>query len=179
MQRLLFFIASANLVLLLSGCVTTAPESCEQFEARRKQTNYATDYQLQVGDAVKPPEKGEAAVVRLYQLRVTTERARPCTHVQLSKELLLARRDDNGMIFEERREFYAEDGSRIAVKTEVLKNQLGKSGRYIASTLLPIPRSAPAGKYRLVSTLSMKTKDKTVTLTRSSVSFEVAPATSH
>ncbi len=169
----------AAVTTLLNGCATFFPESCEQFEERRKKTNYATEYhrdsKKEIAD-LKPLGKGEMAVVLNYQMRLDTERARPCSHVSIQKELTLVRRSNSGIIIEETREFFAEDGTRIAVKNEVLTTQLNQTGRYTASVPLPIPKSAPAGKYRLTSTLTLKTKGatKATTLAKTAVNFEVA-----
>ena len=171
-----------GIAVLLTSCATLFPESCEQFEERRKQTNYATEYRLdsssnQTAD-VKALGKGELAAARTYRLRLDTERARPCSHVKIQKELVLVRRDNLGMTFEETREFFAENGTRIAVKNEVLTDQLRQSGRYLASVPLPIPKTSPPGKYRLTSTLTLKIKGstKTVTLAKATASFQVTPA---
>ncbi len=170
-----------GVTILLTGCATLFPESCEQFEERRKQSNYATEYRLDGGNNqtadVKSLGKGEMAAARTYQLRLDTERARPCSHVKIQKELVLIRRDNPSVILEETREFFAENGARIAVKSEVLTDQLRQSGRYTASVPLPIPKTAPAGKYRLTSTLTLKMKGSTkvVTLAKAAASFQVAP----
>ena len=53
----------------------------------------------------------------------------------------------------EMREFYAEDGTLIATSTQDISEQVKKSGAYIATTPLPIPKSAPPGKYKIVNKL--------------------------
>jgi hypothetical protein len=66
------------------------------------------------------------------------------------------------------------------LKHENLTSQLRQSGRYRASVPLPIPKTAPAGAYYLVSTLTLKTKDAAdQVIAKTMVSFEViasAPA---
>jgi hypothetical protein len=171
----------AGIAVFLSGCTTISDmfaDSCEQFEQRRKQTNYATDYQLESAKLpanVKPLAKNDMAAARSYQLSLNTERPRPCSYVKINKELVLVRRDNPGVIFEETREFFAADGTRIAVKTETLTEQLRQSGRYAASVPLPIPKNTPSGKYRLVSTLTLKFRGaaKPVALATAAASFEV------
>ncbi len=170
----------AAISMLIAGCASLFPESCEQFDESRKTTNYATEYRLEnrkmTGD-IKPLGKGEVANVLGYTMQLDTERARPCSHLKINKEITLLRRDSPGIVFEETREFFAQDGTRIAVKNEVLTEQLKKSGRYASSVPLPIPKNAPPGKYRLTSTLTLKQKVKgvvkTVTLAKAATSFEV------
>lgn len=167
--------------VLFTSCATLFPESCEQFEERRKQTNYATEYRLESSvnrtADVKALGKGELAAARAYKLRLDTERPRPCSHLKIQKEFILVRRDNLGLTFEETREFFAENGTRIAVKNEVLTDQLRQSGRYIASVPLPIPKNSPPGKYRLTSTLTLKMKGSTkaITLAKAAATFQVSP----
>jgi len=163
------------LAALLGGCAAIRQQqaqNCDQFDAKRKQTNYATEYRFGSNAGVKPLSRGQAIAVE-YELSVDTQRARPCTHVTIKKELTLARRADIAFTIEESWEFYTEDGTRITVKQENLTNQLKQSGRYTASVPLPIPRGAPPGKYYLVSTLIAKSKAGAETLAKTSTSFDV------
>lgn len=163
--------------MLLSACSTLAPETCEQFEERRKTTNYATEYRLEttrLGKEFKPLRTNELAAVQDYRMNMGNDSVRPCSHVKIEKELTLLRRNIAGMVFEETREFFAENGTRIATKTETLSEQLVQSGRYSAQVPLPIPRNAPSGRYRLTSTLTVRMKGgKTTILARSNASFRV------
>ncbi len=173
--RSALFVAAA---LLLGGCASLFPESCEQFEEHRKQTNYATDYTFEsskVDGDTKTLGKNDLAVAPHYQMTLGSDSVSPCTHVKIKKELVLVRRDNPNLIFEETREFFAADGTRIAVKNEVLTGQLDKSGRYAATVPLPIPKNAPPGKYRLTSTLTLKTKGSTKSsvLARTAAVFQV------
>jgi len=161
------------LALTLGGCATLARESCEQFDAARKSTNYATEYNRDTAHALKPLRAGVAMAVD-YRLQLDRARVAPCSHVTIRKELTLLRRDEAGAVLEETREFFAEDGTRIAVKQENLTNQLRHSGRYTAAVPLPIPKNAPAGAYHLVSTLTLKPKTGAAqVLAKTGVSFDV------
>jgi hypothetical protein len=161
------------IAILLGGCALfRPPTTCDQFDATRKKTNYATEYRRDGNASVKPLNRGQAIAVE-YDVQVGTSRARPCSHVTIRKELTLARRADIAFTIEEAWEFYAEDGTRITIKQENLTNQLRQSGRYTASVPLPIPRSAPPGKYYLVSTLTAKSKAGSETLAKTSTSFDV------
>lgn len=162
------------IAILLGACALPQPAACDQFNAKRKQTNYATEYRHDANAGVKPLKKGQAIAVE-YSLQVDTLRARPCSHVTIYKELTLARRADIAFTIEEAWEFYAEDGTRITAKRENLTNQLRQSGRYTASVPLPIPRNAPPGKYYLVSTLSAKSRAGSTTLAKTSTGFDVVP----
>ncbi len=171
----------AVIAIVLSGCASLFPESCEQFEERRKTTNYATEYSFEsskLNDDARALGKNELAVVPRYQMTLTSDSIPPCSHVKIKKELVLVRRDNVDVVFEEKREFFAEDGTRIAVKSEVLTKQLDKSGRYAAVVPLPIPTNAPPGKYRLTSTLTLKTKNnaKALVLGHSTAVFQVTAA---
>lgn len=158
---------------LLGGCAALRPQTCEQFDAKRKQTNYATEYRRDNSVGVKPISKGTALAVE-YELRADTSQARPCSHVMIRKDLTLARRDDGSGTIEETWEFYAEDGTRITIKNENLTNQLRQSGRYIASVPLPIPRGAPPGKYYVISTLVARARGADAhVLAKTSTNFEV------
>jgi len=159
--------------LLLGGCASLVPQSCEQFESARKKADYATEYRRNEKEKVAPLRKGPVAMATQYQLRLDTERVRPCSYVTIHKTLALARRDDAGAVLEETREFFAEDGSRIAVKQENLTSQLKQGGHYNASVQLPIPKNAPAGAYHLISTLTLKIRGESHVLAKTGASFEV------
>jgi hypothetical protein len=171
----------ALFALLSSGCAALVPETCEQFEERRKQTNYATEYAFEgtnVSSNSRALAKNELAAAPLYQMKLDTDNTRPCSHVKIRKEIALIRRDNTDLIFEETREFFTENGTRIAQKKEVLTGQLNKSGHYSAVVPLPIPRNAPPGKYRLTSTLMLRTRNdpKPKMLARTTASFQVTAA---
>jgi hypothetical protein len=170
---LLFRLSTFTAIAILGGCaVFRPPTTCDQFDATRKKTNYATEYRRDGGANVKPLNKGQAIAVE-YDVQVNTSRTRPCSHVTIRKELTLARRADVAFTIEEAWEFYAEDGTRITVKQENLTAQLRQSGRYTASVPLPVPRNAPPGKYYLVSTLTARSKTGSETLAKTSTSFDV------
>jgi hypothetical protein len=167
--------------LLGSGCATLFPPDCAKFEEARKQTDYATQYQFSESKSkklekdFKPLAKNASAAAPLYRLEPGDKKVRTCTHLGLRKELYLQRRPNTGLVLEETREFYSENGTLIASKTENLGNQLDRSGYYSATVPLPIPESAPVGKYRIVSRLLLKSKDgkqKTL-LARTSTNFDV------
>jgi hypothetical protein len=161
------------LAALLGGCAVLKPQTCDQFDAKRRQTSYATEYRRDARTAVKPLHKGHAALAVEYNISVDADSVRTCTHVNVRKELTLARREEAGIVIEEASEFYAEDGTRITVKNENLTNQLRESGRYTASVPLPIPRGAPPGRYYLVSTLLLKSKGEAFVLAKTSAYFTV------
>jgi hypothetical protein len=163
------------LTALLGGCAALRQQqvqNCQEFDAKRKQTSYATVYGFKDNAGIRPLSRGQAIAVE-YELSVDTQSARPCTHVTIKKELTLARRADITFTIEESWEFYTEDGARITAKQENLTSQLRQSGRYVASVPLPIPRGAPPGKYYLISTLIAKSKAGTETLAKTSTAFDV------
>jgi hypothetical protein len=168
--------ALGAIAMLLSGCATLFPETCEQFEENRKTANYNTEYKFENArlDNAKPLGRNEMATAPRYQMRLDSENVRPCSHAKIKKQLTLVRRDNADLIFEETREFFTAGGKRIAQRTETLTT-LDKSGRYTATVPLPIPKNAPAGKYHLTSILTVKTKHnpKPIVLARSTATFTV------
>jgi hypothetical protein len=174
------------LALTLGGCAALVPQhDCAQFEQQRKTTDYGTRYTADGGESQRLAKKYSAlpkarlAAAPLYRIDVDTHALRPCTHLQLSKELYL-QRSNGEMVIEETREFYAEDGTRIATKTETLGAQLRHTGFYRATVALPIPASAPGGRYRVVSKLMLRTKPAATAqlLAEAETRFEVLPTKS-
>lgn len=174
--------ALAGMWLAISGCATFHEDTCAQFEERRKDTAYDTQYRFSESDSetaahnFKPMPRHAGAVVRLYKMHVDQPRIKPCHNLTIRKEVYLQRTTGTTMVLEEVREFYTAHGDLIASKTEILSDQLRTSGYYLGDTPLPIPQNAPPGKYRIVSKLVMKTKGKktrSVMLARTSASFQV------
>lgn len=176
---------SAALVVMclaISGCATFHEDTCAQFEERRKETDYDTQYRFSESDSetaahnFKPMPRSAGAVVRLYKMSIDQPRIRPCHDLTIRKEIYLQRTAGTNLVLEEVREFYTSHGTLIASKTEVLSNQLRTSGYYFGDTPLPIPQNAPPGKYRIVSKLVMKTKNnksRAMLLARTGASFQV------
>jgi hypothetical protein len=173
----------ATLALTLGGCAALVPQhDCAQFEQQRKTTDYGTRYTAdntetqRLAKKYPPLAKTRLAAAPLYRLDVDAHTLRPCTHLQLSKELYLQRANAD-VVIEETREFYAEDGTRIATKTETLTAQLRQTGFYNATVALPIPASAPGGRYRVVSKLMVRAKPAAAPqlLAEAETRFEVLP----
>ena len=167
--------------LLTSGCATFRSETCEQFEANRKDADYGTKYQFSESDSdtaaknFKPLPRGANAVVRLYRVQLDPPKIKPCRHLTIRKEIYLQQSARQSRTLEEVREIYTSDGTLIATKTESVGDQLRTGGYYTGETLLPVPENAPLGKYRIVSKLVMKTKKKSQpsVLAKTSASFQV------
>ena len=178
-QRLLPLLGAS--LLLLSGCASFREMTCAEFEKNRHDADYSTQYRFLESDSeaaagnFKPLPRGQSANVRLYKMRVATAKIRPCNNLTLYKEIYLQRKTGGNFAIEEVREFYTADGALIATKVEAIGDQLRTSGYYSGDTLLPIPAKAPLGKYRIVSKLVMKNKNKarTVMLAKTSVNFQV------
>ena len=170
-----------GLSLIASGCATIHEETCEQFEANRKDTDYSTQYQFSESDSetatknFKPLPPGANAVVRLYRIQIDPPKVKPCRHLTIRKEIYLLQSARLKRTLEEVREIYTHDGALIATKTESVGDRLRTSGYYTGETLLPIPENAPLGKYRIVSKLVLKTKKKSraIVLAKASASFQV------
>ena len=87
----------AACALLASGCVSLTQETCEQFEERTKDADYATQYRNSETDLAASTRnfrslpKNTSAVARLYKLELDPTTINPCRHVTLHKELYLLR----------------------------------------------------------------------------------------
>jgi hypothetical protein len=170
-----------GLSLITSGCATIHEETCEQFEANRKDTDYSSQYQFSESDSeaaaknFKPLPRNANAVVRLYRMHLDPPKIKPCRHLTIRKEIYLQQSARLNRTLEEVREIYTSDGALIATKTESVGDRLRTSGYYTGETSLPIPENAPLGKYRIVSKLVLKTKKKSqaTVLAKTSASFQV------
>lgn len=182
LQHLKFSVL-AGALLLLSACVGLREETCTDFENNRKQLDYTTQYDLseQESEAAaknfKRLPRDAAVVVRLYKINIDPGKTQPCHHLTIHKEIYLQRKAKSKIELEEVREFYTAKGVLIATKTESVGDQLQTTGYYFGDTLLPVPQNAPAGRYRVVSKLVLKTADKSknILLSRTSASFQVFP----
>lgn len=140
---------------LVSGCATWTPDRCEQFDRVRESTDYDTQYSYSVAETKRAETSfsrrptRRAVTAKWYTLRLNRTATRACEHLFLVKDLYLQRSAEK-LTLEELREFYTAQGQLIATKRENLTDQLAKSGYYVASVPLPIPRGAPAGTYRVV-----------------------------
>jgi hypothetical protein len=170
-----------GLSLIASGCATIHEDTCEQFEANRKDTDYSTQYQFSESDTetaaknFKPLPRGANAAVRLYRIQLDPPKVKPCRHLTIRKDIYLQQSTRLNRTLEEIREIYTSDGALIATKTESVGDRLRTSGYYTGETMLPIPENAPLGKYRIVSklVLKMNKKSKVIVLAKTSVSFQV------
>jgi hypothetical protein len=173
----------AGLGLLVTGCASFPQQTCGQFEENRKGTDYTTQYQLSDSDSAaaardfKKLPRGKNVAVRLYKMRVDPPNIMPCRHLTIHKEMYLQRNIRADQILEEVREFYTDSGVLIATKSETVGTQLRASGYYTGEALLPIPENAPVGKYRIVSKMVMKAKNKSTAtvLAKTSANFQVVP----
>ena len=171
----------AGLCLLTTACATFRQETCAQFGEHRKETDYSTQYRFSDSDSetaasnFKLLPHGRSAAVRLYKMQLDTPTIKTCNDLVIHKEIYLQRIADKKLVLKEVREFYTGGGTLIATKTESIGNQLRTTGYYTGNTLLPIPENAPSGKYRIVSKLVLKGKNKSqsVLLAKASASFQV------
>ena len=145
------------LTALLGGCATMDQFSCDMHETQARGTKPVTTYTLtdtKSGQtALRSLPAGSIAQVPTYKLTFKPGFTKPCTTLTLQKDVIIQRSDEANVALNEIREFYAEDGTLIATSTQDISEQVKKSGAYIAITPLPIPRSAPPGKYKIVNKL--------------------------
>lgn len=180
MGRFLFAIM-LGLSLLVTGCATFQKGSCAQFEERQDDADYATQYHFSDSDSetaarnFKSLPRGKSAVVRSYKMHIEPVKIKPCQHLTIRKEIYLQRNAKANLMLQEVREFYAGNGMLITTKIESVGSQLRTTGYYSSNTLLPIPETAPPGKYRIVSKLTLKAKNgsRPVELAKTSVNFQI------
>lgn len=184
LKRRIFFLLLLGPVLLVAGCATHPRHACSQFEERQDDPAYATQYRFSGSESrdaaanFKPLPRGKAAMVRVYRMRVEPVKIRPCRHLTIRKEIYLQRGAKTRLMLEEVREFYAGKNMLITTRKEPMSDQLRTAGYYTSNTLLPIPKMAPPGKYRIVSRLMLRTRGQpqATELARTSVNFEIVPA---
>lgn len=142
---------------LLGGCASMEEYSCDMREQQTRGEKPVTTYRLV---ALKPDQPaarvlpaGSVAQVPTYTMSFKPGFTKPCTTLSLYKNVVIYRSNDADVALSEIREFYAEDGTLIASNTQDITAQVKTSGTYIATTPLPVPKSAPPGKYKIVSKL--------------------------
>lgn len=169
--------------LTLGGCTTLSAPDCEQFSQLSKETDYDTRYQFAEYDTQGVHEyydslpKPDHAAARLYKISLSDDRTQVCTHVHIRKDLYLERSSSKALVFEQIREFYTDSGRLIATKRENVTAEFARSGYFIAAVLLPIPKAAPPGKYRIVSKLVVRARAgaREQLLARATARFTVVP----
>ena len=145
------------LALLIHGCANMDNFGCDVRTQNARATKPITTYRpAQPRPNAAPPYSlpdGSVAQVSTYKLTFRPGFTKPCTTVTLHKDVVIQRSNETHLILNEVREFYAEDGTLIATANQDISEQVSKSGAYRATTPLPIPKSAPPGKYKIVSKL--------------------------
>jgi len=144
------------LASLLGGCASISNFSCDMHESQTRGVKPVTTYALNTPQGSAAPRSlpaGSVAQAPVYKITFKPGFTKPCTTLTLHKDVIIERSDEAGVILTEIREFYAEDGTLIATSTQDISEQVRKSGSYVATTPLPIPKSAPPGKYKIVNKL--------------------------
>ena len=147
----------AVLGVLVHGCASMDNFGCDVHAQNARTTKPITTYRPapprpNAAPAYSLPA-GSVAQVSTYKLSFRPGFTKPCTTVTLHKDVVIQRSEETQVVLNEVREFYAEDGTLIATATQDISEQVSKSGAYTATTPLPIPKSAPPGKYKIVSKL--------------------------
>jgi len=141
---------------MLGGCASISNFSCDMHESQTRGVKPVTTYTLTTPQGSAAPRTlpaGSVAQAPVYKITFKPGFTKPCTTLTLHKDVIIERSDEAGVILTEIREFYAENGTLITTATQDISNQVKKSGTYVATTQLPIPKSAPPGKYKIVSKL--------------------------
>ena len=145
------------IALLLGGCAGLQQNSCEAHEERTRGVKPVTTYLAVIpatGQTVpRNLPAGSVPIVTVYKLSFKPGYTKPCTTLTLHKDVIIQRSAGDDTVLNEIREFYAEDGSLITSSAQDVTAQIKNSGHYNAATPLPIPKTAPPGKYKIVSRL--------------------------
>lgn len=174
------------LVLLLSGllgsCASIQDFSCDMHESQSRGVKPFTTYTLiATPKGSREPEilpAGSVTQAPVYKISFKPGFTKPCTTLILHKEVTIRRSGEPGLVMNEIREFYAENGTLITTATQDISDQVKKSGRYIATTPLPIPKTAPPGKYKIVSRLMYERhgrRQAPIEITRADGAFYIIP----
>lgn len=142
---------------MLAGCAGMGDFSCDMHETQSRGSKPVTTYTLAAPRGGEAPLRmlpaGSIAQVPAYKLTFKPGFTKPCATLTLHKAVVIQRSDEASVVLNEIREFYAEDGTLITTSTQDISEQVKKSGAYVATTPLPIPKSAPPGKYKIVNKL--------------------------
>ncbi len=145
------------LTAVLGGCASMDQYSCDMHETRMRGVKPQTTYQVvepKPGQSVpRALPSGSVAQATTYSMSFKPGFTKPCSTLMLNKDVVLLRSDDPDVVITEVREMYAEDGTLIIPASQDITEQVRKSGQYLATTPLPIPKTAPPGKYKVVSKL--------------------------
>ena len=176
------------LLLLPLGLVAfssaQASLACKFYSWRNQELRYHTTYRYTEAETHAAqsrypplPVKGVYAIARLYAIEPDAPEARPCSNLSIEKRLFLQRRDDPEFVLREISEFYAEDGTLITTNSQVVTEQMPRTGYYMAHDLLPIPEDAPPGRYHLVTKLILTKEGRKATflLGSSKTEYRILP----
>ena len=160
----------AALAAALVACA--APPPVVNCNARPEGTPYSAV------ETETPPPKGARTAVQSYRWTAQSQKLGPCGVLAIKKELTVTREANARSAIKEIREFYADDGTLIVKHVEDVSKQVTRSGEYRGSLALPIPQTAPPGRYRIVSRLMLEPAgDKpATTLAQTSTLFQVVAA---
>jgi len=170
------------LSVLLGGCASMSNFSCDMHESRTRGVKPVTTYTLtetpQSGSTMPTLPAGSVTQAPVYKISFRPGFTKPCTTLVLHKDVVIHRSGEPGLILNEIREFYAENGTLITTATQDISDQVKKSGQYVATTPLPIPKTAPPGKYKIVSRLMYERHGKRkapVLVARAEGAFYIIP----
>ncbi len=151
-------------LLAVSGCATTLEQDCARHEQEIRETKPVTTYRFVEPKpnqrALRTLPAGSTAQVSTYRLSFRPTYTTTCHTITLRKSVVIQRSIDNDVVLTEIREFYADDGSLITTSSENITDQVRRSGNYLATTPLPVPKAAPPGKYRIVNKLMFDRRGK-------------------
>lgn len=142
---------------VLAGCAGTSDSACERHEERTRGVKPLTTYKLIKPKSGEPGARtlpsGSVALAPTYRMQFKPPYVEQCRTITLHKDVVIQRSNDRDVELSEVREFYGEDGTLIASFTQDITDQVPRSGQYVATTPLPVPKNAPPGRYKIISKL--------------------------
>lgn len=170
-------LGAVSLIAVLIGCVPLPPRRATRPApspraghcalATSWSTPYASAHPL---GALAP----ETLRILAYHVSVAPETGRRCGSLILTKRLTLLR-GPGPLHMVEVRDFYMQ-GRLVAEHRGFVGRDIRRSGAYKGQVALPIPSSAPFGRYRIVSLLYARwAKGPAQLVARSQTRFAIAP----
>jgi hypothetical protein len=176
------WLLAASAAFLLNGCVSMEEFGCDMHETQTRGTKPQTTYELTEAKPGQPPARmlpaGSVPQVPVFSISFKPGYTKPCTTLTLHKNVVLMRSNDRDVVITEVREMYADDGTLIIPASQDITEQVMRSGHYLATTELPIPRNAPPGKYKVINKLIYEKRGDhrtNTTLARSEGYFYIIP----
>lgn len=143
-------LGAVSLVTTLIGCVPLRPHTRPPSPRRACAVGTAWSTAYASSRLLGALPAGQVRVLQ-YRLTVRPDQGQPCGSLVLAKQLTILR-GPGPLHLVEVRNFYTH-GRLVANHRAFIGRQIPDSGAYQAQLTLPIPGSAPFGRYQVVSLL--------------------------